>query len=57
MAAEKFYFGGVNGITSFYSSALSNIKDTPVLNVTKFMANDSVLSRRRGGKPGGLKFL
>ncbi len=38
----KFYFGGVNGITSFYPSSLSNIKDKPVLNVTKFIINDSL---------------
>ncbi|MEP6684878.1 MAG: two-component regulator propeller domain-containing protein, partial [Parafilimonas sp.] len=40
-AAGKFFFGGVNGITSFYASSLSNIKDTPVLNLTKFIVNDS----------------
>ncbi|MGI8950286.1 MAG: ligand-binding sensor domain-containing protein [Chitinophagaceae bacterium] len=38
----KFYFGGVNGITAFYPSALSNIKDTPVLNITKLIINDSL---------------
>ncbi|MFZ1799484.1 MAG: two-component regulator propeller domain-containing protein [Chitinophagaceae bacterium] len=40
--AGKFFFGGVNGITAFYTSSLSNIKDTPVLNVTKFIINDSL---------------
>lgn len=41
-AHGKFYFGGVNGITSFYPTALSSIKDTPVLNVTRFIINDSL---------------
>ena len=38
----KFYFGGVNGVTAFYPSALSAIKDTPVLNITRLVVNDSV---------------
>lgn len=37
----KFYFGGVNGITTFYPASLSNIKDTPVLNITRLVINDS----------------
>jgi signal transduction histidine kinase len=37
----KFYFGGVNGITAFYPSSLFNIKDTPVLNITNLIINDS----------------
>lgn len=38
----KCYFGGVNGITSFYPASLSIIKDTPILNVIKLVINDSV---------------
>ncbi len=38
----KYYFGGVNGITAFYPSALFNIKDAPLLNITKLIINDSV---------------
>ncbi|MEO7209324.1 MAG: ATP-binding protein, partial [Chitinophagaceae bacterium] len=41
-AKGKFYFGGVNGITTFYPSSLSNIKDTPVLSVTKLIIDDSL---------------
>lgn len=40
----KLYFGGINGITSFYPSALSVIKDTPVLNITRLIVNDSLLN-------------
>ncbi len=36
----KYYFGGVNGITSFYPSSLLYIKDTLVLNITKLVIND-----------------
>lgn len=36
----KYYFGGVNGITSFYPSSLLHTSDTPVLNITKFIIND-----------------
>lgn len=39
--AGKYYFGGVNGITAFYPSALFNIKDTPVLNITHLIISDS----------------
>ncbi|MBS1745237.1 MAG: hypothetical protein JST21_03590 [Bacteroidetes bacterium] len=38
----KLYFGGINGTTAFYPSALSSIIDTPALNVVKFIVNDSV---------------
>ena len=40
-SSGRFYFGGVNGITSFYPSALSLIKDNPILNFTKIIINDS----------------
>jgi len=40
--AGKFYFGGVNGITAFYPALLSTVKDTPVLNITRLVINDSV---------------
>ncbi|MDQ6890057.1 MAG: histidine kinase, partial [Bacteroidota bacterium] len=38
----KYYFGGVNGITSFYPSSLSELKDSPVLNITHLVINDSL---------------
>ncbi|MEO8768808.1 MAG: ATP-binding protein [Ferruginibacter sp.] len=39
--AGRFYFGGVNGITGFYPGSLTNVKDTPILNITKLVVNDS----------------
>jgi signal transduction histidine kinase/ligand-binding sensor domain-containing protein len=39
----KLYFGGINGITSFYPSALSVIKDAPLLHITSLIVNDSLL--------------
>ncbi len=39
-ASGKYYFGGVNGITSFYPSSLVYIQDTPVLNITRLVIND-----------------
>lgn len=36
----KLYFGGVDGITSFYPDALSIIKDTPGLFITRLAIND-----------------
>ncbi len=47
-ASGKYYFGGVNGITSFYPSSLLNISDTPVLNVTKLIINDSAYNSSPG---------
>lgn len=40
----KYFFGGVNGISAFYSNALANVKDTPVLNITKLIINDSTFN-------------
>lgn len=40
----KFYFGGVNGISAFYPANLFSIKDTPVLNITRFVVNDSLIN-------------
>ena len=37
----KFYFGGINGITAFYPSALSDVKDSPVVNITRLTVNGS----------------
>jgi signal transduction histidine kinase len=39
---DKFYFGGVNGITAFYSQALTDIVDHPVLNITRLSIDDSL---------------
>jgi len=40
-ASGKFYFGGVNGINSFYPSALIESGSNPVLNMTRLVVNDS----------------
>jgi signal transduction histidine kinase/ligand-binding sensor domain-containing protein len=44
----KFYFGGVNGITSFYPAALSILRDSPVLNITSLVVNDSLYNSSSG---------
>ncbi len=36
----KLYFGGVDGITSFYPEALSDINDTPGIFITRLVIND-----------------
>ncbi|HYK47898.1 MAG TPA: two-component regulator propeller domain-containing protein [Parafilimonas sp.] len=41
--AGKFFFGGVNGITAFYPAKLSNAGDLPVINITRFIVNDSLV--------------
>jgi signal transduction histidine kinase/ligand-binding sensor domain-containing protein len=38
----KFYFGGINGMSAFYPSSLSEINDNPVLNITRLTVNDSL---------------
>ena len=41
--AGKFFFGGVNGITAFYPAKLSDAGDLPVINITRFIVNDSMV--------------
>ena len=36
----KLYFGGVDGITSFYPQALSVLKDSPGIYITRLVIND-----------------
>jgi len=48
----KFYFGGVNGINSFYPEALSETIDTPILNITHLLINDSLLNASTGSWNG-----
>jgi len=38
----KLYFGGVNGINSFYPQELLPSTDTPILNITRLVINDSL---------------
>lgn len=40
----KLYFGGINGISSFYPSALNVLNDTPLLHITRLVVNDSLWS-------------
>jgi signal transduction histidine kinase len=51
-ASGKFFFGGVNGITAFYPEALSATNDTPVINITRLVVDDSVYSFPSGGWNG-----
>ncbi|MBS1628529.1 MAG: hypothetical protein JST27_00580 [Bacteroidetes bacterium] len=43
-ANGKYYFGGVNGISTFYPSSLASIKDTPILNILHFFVNDTLFN-------------
>ena len=40
MKNGKLFFGGVNGITAFYPSALTQVKDTPLIHITDLVVND-----------------
>ena len=45
----KLFFGGVNGITAFYPSVLLGIsKDTPFINITRLVVNDSLYNMFAG---------
>ncbi|MDQ6842861.1 MAG: histidine kinase [Bacteroidota bacterium] len=46
--AGKYYFGGINGITSFYPSNLSEVTDSPALNITHLIVNDSLYNFSTG---------
>jgi signal transduction histidine kinase/ligand-binding sensor domain-containing protein len=46
--AGKLYFGGVNGITSFFPSSLYKLRDSPVLNITSLTVNDSLWNSSSG---------
>ncbi len=48
----KLYFGGVDGITSFYPDALSAIKDTPGLYITRLAINDIANNFSSGAHKG-----
>lgn len=36
----KLFFAGINGITAFYPLSFSEIKDTPLIHITKLTVND-----------------
>jgi ligand-binding sensor domain-containing protein/two-component sensor histidine kinase len=40
MKDGKLFFGGVNGITAFYPSALTQVKDKPQIHITDLVVND-----------------
>jgi len=51
-ASGKLFFGGINGITAFYPAALSGINDTPVINITRLVVNDSLYNSSAGAWKG-----
>ncbi|HVV55897.1 MAG TPA: ATP-binding protein [Mucilaginibacter sp.] len=44
----RFYFGGVNGITAFYPSAIGDRRNKPVLNIARLMVNGSSYNSSAG---------
>ncbi len=44
----KLFFGGVNGITAFYPRDLFSIKDSSLINITRFVVNDSLYTSFAG---------
>ncbi len=38
----KLFFGGINGITAFYPSALAVVRDSSLINITRLVVNDSL---------------
>ena len=48
MKNGKIFFGGVNGITAFYPSALTQVKDAPLIHITDLTVDDSSLNSSSG---------
>lgn len=44
----RFYFGGVNGITAFYPSAIGDRRNKPVLNIVRLLVNGSSYNSSAG---------
>ena len=40
----KLFFGGINGITAFYPEALSVVRDSSLINITRLVVNDSLFN-------------
>jgi signal transduction histidine kinase/ligand-binding sensor domain-containing protein len=38
----KVFFGGINGITAFFPAALSVVRDSSLINITRLVVNDSL---------------
>lgn len=51
-SSARFFFGGVNGITAFYPSALNVVSDTPLIHVTRLVVNDSLYNSSAGSWSG-----
>jgi len=56
-SSGKFYFGGVNGINAFYPVALNAIVDTPIINITRLVVNDSLYNTSASFWKGDSIFL
>jgi signal transduction histidine kinase len=39
--AGRLFFGGINGVTAFYPAALSVVRDSSLINITRLVINDS----------------
>ena len=39
--AGKLFFGGINGVTAFYPAALSVVRDSSLIHITRLVVNDS----------------
>ncbi len=48
----KLYFGGINGITAFYPGALSGVNDTPFIDISRLVVNDSLYNSYAGAYRG-----
>ncbi len=44
----KLFFGGINGITAFYPSALAVVIDSSLINITRLIVNDSLYNAFAG---------
>ncbi len=48
ISTGKLYFGGINGMTAFYPADLSGVNDTPFINITRLVVNDSLYQLSTG---------
>jgi len=47
-SSGRFFFGGVNGITTFYPKALSKTSDTAIIHIARLVVNDSLFNSSAG---------
>jgi signal transduction histidine kinase len=50
--AGKLFFGGINGVTAFYPGELSAVSDSSLINITRFIVNDSLYNSFGGAWRG-----